>query len=56
MAKLIIEGRAKISGEISIGGAKNSILPILACTLLTDRTVRIKTAPRFQMYSICLTF
>ncbi len=59
MAKLIIEGRAKISGEISIGGAKNSILPILACTLLTDRTVRIKNCPKisdvFNMLNILKT-
>lgn len=48
MAKLIIEGRTKIQGEISIGGAKNSILPILACTLLTNKTVRIKNCPKIS--------
>ncbi|NLB61133.1 MAG: UDP-N-acetylglucosamine 1-carboxyvinyltransferase [Clostridiales bacterium] len=48
MAKLINEGRTRIQGEISIGGAKNSILPILACTLLTNKTVRIKNCPKIS--------
>lgn len=34
MAKLLIEGRKKLSGEVSVQGSKNSTLPILAATLL----------------------
>lgn len=34
MSKLIIDGGNRISGEIRVGGAKNSVLPILAATVL----------------------
>jgi UDP-N-acetylglucosamine 1-carboxyvinyltransferase len=34
MSKLIIEGGRRLNGEISVHGAKNSALPILAATLL----------------------
>ncbi len=33
-SKLLIEGGRKIEGEITVHGAKNSVLPILAATLL----------------------
>ena len=32
--KFIIQGPTQIEGEVSIAGAKNSALPILAATLL----------------------
>ncbi len=34
MSKLVINGGRKLSGEIAVGGAKNSVLPLLAATLL----------------------
>ncbi len=34
MAKMLIEGAKKLSGEIEVQGAKNSALPILAATIL----------------------
>ena len=34
MSKFLIEGRKKLSGEVSVQGSKNSTLPILASTLL----------------------
>ncbi len=34
MSKLVINGGRKLSGEITVGGAKNSALPLLAATLL----------------------
>ncbi|MDD2928006.1 MAG: EPSP synthase, partial [Candidatus Omnitrophica bacterium] len=36
MDKLIIEGGVKLKGELTVSGAKNAVLPILAATLLTD--------------------
>ena len=36
MDKMIIEGQVKLKGEVTVSGAKNSALPILAATLLTD--------------------
>lgn len=34
MGKLIIDGGNRIGGEVRVGGAKNSVLPILAATVL----------------------
>lgn len=45
MDKLIIEGQVKLKGEVTISGAKNSVLPILAATLLTDDACIIKGVP-----------
>ena len=44
MQKLIIKGRKKISGKISISGSKNATLPILAASILADHA-RIKNIP-----------
>ena len=35
MAKLVIKGRQRLHGEVTVQGAKNSALPILAAALLT---------------------
>jgi len=45
MDKLIIEGGVKLKGEVTISGAKNAALPILAATLLTDDACVIKGVP-----------
>lgn len=45
MDKLVIEGGVKLKGEVTISGAKNAVLPILAATLLTDDACVIKGAP-----------
>ncbi len=45
MDKLVIEGGVKLNGEVTISGAKNAVLPILAATLLTDDACIIKGAP-----------
>lgn len=39
MAKYYIEGGRRLAGEIQMHGAKNSVLPILAATLLTGKSV-----------------
>ena len=39
MSQLLIRGGKQLEGELSIQGAKNSVLPILAATLLTNETV-----------------
>lgn len=36
MSKLLVTGRKKLSGETYVQGAKNSVLPILAATILTN--------------------
>jgi len=45
MDKLIIEGGARLSGEVTVSGAKNAVLPILAATLLTDDACVIRGVP-----------
>ena len=48
MDKLSIIGGAPLSGELSVSGAKNSALPILASALLATRPVRIRNVPRLR--------
>ena len=45
MAKFSILGAKRLEGEIRVSGAKNSILPILAATLLTTLPVIIHDCP-----------
>lgn len=45
MANLIVRGGNKLSGEITPAGNKNSVLPILCATLLTDENVTIRNVP-----------
>jgi UDP-N-acetylglucosamine 1-carboxyvinyltransferase len=45
MDKIIIRGGEKLKGEVVISGAKNSALPILFATLLTDEPSVIKNVP-----------
>ncbi|MCK9432583.1 MAG: UDP-N-acetylglucosamine 1-carboxyvinyltransferase [Candidatus Omnitrophica bacterium] len=48
MDKLVIEGGVKLKGEVTISGAKNAVLPILAATLLTDEPCVIKGVPNLR--------
>jgi UDP-N-acetylglucosamine 1-carboxyvinyltransferase len=48
MDKLRITGGRKLSGRLRVSGAKNSTLPILAGTLLTDEPVVIGNAPHLH--------
>lgn len=45
LRKIIINGPCKISGEIQVQGAKNSILPILAATVISNNECIIKNCP-----------
>jgi UDP-N-acetylglucosamine 1-carboxyvinyltransferase len=46
MKKIVINGRGKISGEVTISGAKNAALPILAAGLLCAGRHTISNVPR----------
>lgn len=48
MDKLIISGGRRLDGELSISGAKNSALPILAATLLAERPVSVGNLPHLN--------
>ena len=45
MDKIRIQGGKPLNGSISIGGAKNAVLPILAAGLLTDEPLALANAP-----------
>lgn len=45
MSRFIIQGPAKIDGEIEMQGAKNSVLALLSATLLTDEEVILNNCP-----------
>ena len=48
MDKFLIKGPCKIKGKVSISGSKNAALPILASTILFDKTVTIENLPRVK--------
>ncbi|MDP3142683.1 MAG: UDP-N-acetylglucosamine 1-carboxyvinyltransferase, partial [Candidatus Omnitrophota bacterium] len=48
MDKLVIEGGARLSGDVRISGAKNAVLPMLAATLLTEDDCIIKNVPALR--------
>ena len=48
MDKLAITGGAQLEGSVTISGAKNATLPILAATLLTDEPLCISNVPHLQ--------
>jgi len=48
MQKLIIKGKKILSGSINISGSKNATLPILAATILTDKSLTLKNIPLVQ--------
>lgn len=45
MEKLYVDGGSRLSGNIRISGSKNSSLPILAATLLTDGECILRNVP-----------
>jgi UDP-N-acetylglucosamine 1-carboxyvinyltransferase len=45
MDSLLIKGGVPLHGEVTISGAKNAVLPIMAATLLTPETCVIRRVP-----------
>lgn len=52
MDKLIIKGGKKLEGEVNISSAKNSVLPILAATILNGNSCTIENAPMLEDVSV----
>lgn len=48
MDKLLITGGKQLTGELTVSGAKNAALPILAATLLSDTPVSIGNIPHLH--------
>lgn len=54
MDKFIIKGGKTLRGEVNISSAKNSVLPILAATILSGGQCTLKNAPMLEdVYVIC---
>ena len=54
MDKLTIRGGTRLAGEVSVSGAKNAALPILAASLLTADELIIDNVPQLQDVSTTL--
>jgi len=54
MDKLLIRGGRKLTGEVTISGAKNAALPELCAALLTAEPVTLSNVPRLQDVSTTL--
>ncbi len=48
MNQILVHGGKELHGEVVIQGAKNSVLPILAATLLTAGQVEVRNCPRLR--------
>src|SRR5947208_3422746 len=48
MDSLLIKGGVALHGEVTISGAKNAVLPILAATLLTSEPCVIRRVPNLS--------
>ncbi len=48
MDKIIIEGGNRLVGEVTAGGAKNAVLPLMAAALLVDGWLTITNVPKLR--------
>jgi UDP-N-acetylglucosamine 1-carboxyvinyltransferase len=53
--KLVINGGARLSGEVAISGAKNAALPIMCASLLTSEPLFLSNIPRLRDVETLLT-
>ena len=54
MEQYIIEGGAALRGEVTIGGAKNAALGILAAAMMADEDVLIENIPNVSDINVML--
>ncbi|MDO5140190.1 MAG: UDP-N-acetylglucosamine 1-carboxyvinyltransferase [Eubacteriales bacterium] len=54
MEKYIIKGGAELKGEVTIGGAKNAALGILAASIMTDEDVLVENIPDVNDINVML--
>tara|TARA_A100001011_G_scaffold134304_1_gene141626 strand:- start:2490 stop:3362 length:873 start_codon:yes stop_codon:yes gene_type:complete len=48
MRKLEVSGKRKLKGIIKVSGSKNASLPILAATILSNKSIKISNLPRVK--------
>jgi UDP-N-acetylglucosamine 1-carboxyvinyltransferase len=46
--KLVIQGGARLQGEVNVSGAKNAALPILCAALLAETTLKLSSVPKLK--------
>lgn len=54
MAKFVVEGGTALRGEITAAGNKNSALPLIAASLLTEEPVTLRNLPRIRDVRVML--
>lgn len=54
MERLMIEGGRRLGGTVEIHGAKNSALPLLAATLLTNEECELHNCPRLSDVDVAM--
>ncbi len=54
MDKILIRGGKRLQGKVTISGAKNAALPILAATLLAEGECLIQNIPKLRDVSTIL--
>ena len=52
MAKILVNNSGPLHGEVKISGAKNSVLPLLAATILTEDSCVIEDVPNLADVSV----
>ena len=52
MAKILVNNSGPLHGEVRISGAKNSVLPLLAATIMTDDICEIEDVPNLADVSV----
>lgn len=55
MDKLLIKGGTPLHGTVTVSGAKNAALPILAATLLSDQPVLVRNVPQLKDVATTIT-
>jgi UDP-N-acetylglucosamine 1-carboxyvinyltransferase len=46
--KLVIQGGARLQGEVTVSGAKNAALPILCAALLAETPLKLSSVPKLK--------
>lgn len=54
MEQYIVKGGKALAGEVTIGGAKNAALAVLAAAIMTDETVTLENLPEIRDIKVLL--
>ncbi|MGL4570312.1 MAG: UDP-N-acetylglucosamine 1-carboxyvinyltransferase [Clostridium sp.] len=54
MEKIVVKGVKKLQGEVTVSSAKNSVLPIIAATILSPNEIIIENTPMLEDVQVIL--